>query len=129
MGLDWNMKQGLIIGCFGVWHGLEKMGLELSLKIKNRLIAKDRKLRIKGLKAYLSLNSIFSAISGIAMLIFPERLRQLFNIDDAYVFPIIGACLLLFAVFVWFVASPKLANKTLVQIITFLDILWVIGSF
>ena len=84
---------------------------------------------MKELKTYLTVNSIFSAISGIAMLVFPERLSQLFNINNAYVFPIIGGCLLLFAVFVWFVASRKLANKTLIQIITLLDILWVIGSF
>ena len=62
------------------------------------------------------------------MLIISSKLNDLFNIDNAYVFPIIGANLLVFSAFVLFVAKKQLANKTLVNIITTLDFLWVLGS-
>ena len=83
---------------------------------------------MKELKKYLTINSAFSALSGLTMLIISSKLNDLFNIDNAYVFPIIGANLLVFSAFVLFVAKKQLANKTLVNIITTLDFLWVLGS-
>lgn len=84
---------------------------------------------MKELKKYLTINSIFSAISGLTMLVLSESLNRLFNISNTYVFPILGGCLLLFAAFVWFVATRKLASKPLIKVTTILDLLWVIGSF
>ena len=83
---------------------------------------------MKELKKYLIINSTFSAVSGLAMLILSSNLNELFQIDNIYVFPFIGVNLLFFAAFVWYVSSKQLTNKTLVTTITILDILWVLGS-
>jgi hypothetical protein len=83
---------------------------------------------MKELKKYLTINSIFSAFSGTTMLLFPSKLNELFNINNAYVFPIIGANLLAFSAFVLFVSIKKPTNKTLVNTITILDLIWVLGS-
>lgn len=84
---------------------------------------------MKELKKYLTINSLFSAISGFTMLFLAGRLIELFNISNNYVFPIIGANLLFFSAFVWYVSQKQLSNKMLVNIISFLDLLWVFGSF
>ena len=81
------------------------------------------------LKKYLSINSIFSAISGLTMLLFSNKLNILFAIDNAYVFPMIGANLLLFSAIVCYVSNKQLTNKMFVNLISILDLLWVIGSF
>ncbi len=80
------------------------------------------------LKKYLSINATFSALSGLVMLLFASHLNNLFAIENIYVFPVIGANLLFFAAFVWFVSVKQLSNKTLVTTITVLDSLWVLGS-
>ncbi len=84
---------------------------------------------MKELKKYLTINSLFSAISGLTMLLFSNDLNKLFNIYNVYVFPIIGSNLLIFAAFILFVFSRQLTNKILVTTITTLDALWVLGSF
>jgi hypothetical protein len=83
---------------------------------------------MKELKKYLTINSAFSALSGMTMLLLSSRLNSLFGIDNEYIFPIIGANLLIFSVFVWYVSSKQLTNKLLVTTITVLDLLWVLGS-
>jgi len=84
---------------------------------------------MKELKKYLTINFTFSAISGLTMLLFSSNLNGLFNIDNIYIFPIIGANLLIFSAFVWYISSKQLTNKMLVATITILDLLWVLGSF
>jgi hypothetical protein len=84
---------------------------------------------MKELKKYLTINSLFSAISGFTMLLFSNKLNELFDISNTYIFPIIGANLLVFSAFVWYVSQKHLSNKMLVNIISFLDLLWVFGSF
>lgn len=81
------------------------------------------------LKKYLTINSIFSAITGLAMLIFYAHLNKFFNLNNDYVFPLIGSNLLIFSIFVWYVSNKQLTNKLLVSIITIFDWLWVFGSF
>ncbi len=80
------------------------------------------------LKKYLTLNSVFSALSGLTMLAFSSLLNDIFNIQDAYVFLVIGINLIIFSIFVWFVSSKQLGNKKLVNLICILDLLWVLGS-
>ena len=80
------------------------------------------------LKKYLSINSIFSAFSGILMSLFPEQLNAVFNVSNPYIFPIIGLNLIVFSIFVWFVSTKQLSNKILVNLISSLDVLWVLGS-
>ena len=83
---------------------------------------------MKELKKYLTINSLFSTISGLTMILFTSFLNKVFNIDNAYIFPIIGINLLGFAAYVWYVSSRQLTNKLLVKVITILDTLWVVGS-
>lgn len=83
---------------------------------------------MKQLKTYLIINSIFSAISGLIMLVFVKNLNDLFGINNAYVFPIIGVNLLVFSAFVLIVSIKQLSNRILVSTITILDLLWVLGS-
>lgn len=84
---------------------------------------------MKELKKYLAINSIFSAISGLTMILFSGNLNKLLNTDQFKYFPYIGTNLLVFAAFVWYVSRRQLTNKTLVTTITILDLLWVLGSF
>jgi hypothetical protein len=83
---------------------------------------------MKELKKYLTINAVFSAISGLTMLLLSSNLNKLFTIDNVYVFPIIGSNLLIFAAFVWFVSNRQLTTKILVTTITVLDSFWVLGS-
>jgi hypothetical protein len=83
---------------------------------------------MKTLKTYLTLNSAFSALSGLVMLLFAKQLNDIFEIRHQLVFPIIGANLLVFAMLLFWVLKKQLTNKLLIKIIITLDILWVIGS-
>jgi len=80
------------------------------------------------LKTYLSINSVFSLLSGLSMVICGKDLNAFFNISNEYVFPVIGLNLIGFSLFVWYVSRKQLANKMLVNIISGLDGLWVVGS-
>jgi hypothetical protein len=84
---------------------------------------------MKQLKKYLTINSSFSVVSGLTMLLLSKKLNELFNIANTYIFPLIGLNLIAFAAFVWYVSRKQLDNKILVSIITLLDAFWVIGSF
>lgn len=82
----------------------------------------------KELKKYLTINSIFSAASGTAMLLLPSMLNEFFNIANPYVFPMIGLNLLVFSFFVWFVSRKLLDRKNFIILISGLDALWALGS-
>lgn len=84
---------------------------------------------MKELRKYLTINAIFSAISGLTMILFSGTINQLFNIDKINIFPWVGVNLLVFALFVWFVSIKQLSNKVLVRTITVLDLFWVLSSF
>lgn len=85
---------------------------------------------MKTLKTYLRLNSAFSLLTGLLMVLTSDILIKFFNIiDDQYLFDSIGVNLIVFALFVWYVSTKQLQNVLLVKLISFLDILWVIGSF
>lgn len=88
----------------------------------------EYQIKMKELKKYLTINSIFSAICGIIMLVLSSGLNSFFNTQNEYIFPIIGLNLIIFSGFVWFVSQKQLANKILVNLISGLDALWVLGS-
>lgn len=83
---------------------------------------------LKQLKAYLFTNGIFSGLSGLILLIFTGKISNLFNILHKYVIPVIGVSLLLFALFLSYVAARQLNKTRLVDLIVILDVLWVAGS-
>jgi len=80
------------------------------------------------LKRYLLLNSAFSALSGLALLYLNTELRQLFGFENRVVLPAIGINLLIFSLIVYYVANKQLTNKSLVTLISSLDMLWVVGT-
>lgn len=80
------------------------------------------------LKKYLLLNAAFSGFSGITMLLAGKWLNSWFSITNAFVLPIIGVNLFVFAIIVWLTAQKFLHKKSLVSVITILDVCWVIGS-
>lgn len=86
---------------------------------------------MKALKTYLRINSIFSLLSGVIMAHFSDAFLIFFNIaenNNKFLFDYIGLSLILFAFFVWYVSTKQLHSIFLVKLISFLDILWVIGS-
>lgn len=103
--------------------------LPILLKMGHLTHKKLEHLEMKELKNYLTINSIFSATSGLIMLLFSRKLNELFNIQNESVFHFIGVNLILFSVFVGFVSSKYLTNRILVLTISILDTLWVLGSF
>ncbi|PCJ94773.1 MAG: hypothetical protein COA50_10290 [Flavobacteriaceae bacterium] len=63
------------------------------------------------------------------MILFSDILLTFFNrTSPSFLFDVIGLTLLVFSLFVWYVASKQLQNEVLVKLISFLDILWVMGS-
>lgn len=82
----------------------------------------------KTLKKYLTINSLFSFISGMVLLFASEPLDAFLGVVNPFVLPIIGLNLLIFAIYVWYVSHKHLHNKLLVDIINVLDALWVAGS-
>lgn len=80
------------------------------------------------LKKYLLINSCFSFICGLCMLILNLELSTFFHVSQPIIFTIIGLNLLLFAAFVLFTAMSNYYKNILVTIIIVLDALWVTGS-
>jgi hypothetical protein len=83
---------------------------------------------MKELQKYLTINSLFSAVSGLGMTLFSSTLNTFFNLSNLYILPILGINLLIFALIVGYIAQKKLHNKSLVNLISGLDGLWVVGS-
>lgn len=84
------------------------------------------------LKTYLRINSVFSLLTGVIIAHYSGALLVYFNINNVsnqYLFDIIGLNLIVFSLFVWYVSTKQLQNTFLVKLISFLDILWVLGSF
>ncbi|MBO6515791.1 MAG: hypothetical protein JJ975_04490 [Bacteroidia bacterium] len=80
------------------------------------------------LKKYLVVNAAFSGISGLTMLLLSQPMQRFFGFQNDAVFPAIGINLVLFAILVFSIANKQLKNKTLVNLISVMDFLWVIGS-
>jgi hypothetical protein len=78
------------------------------------------------LKNTLAANATFSTASGILLSIFPEKFAELFEVNNALIFRIIGVVLLFFAGFVF--SQVKKYDVKLVKFIISQDALWVVGS-
>lgn len=83
---------------------------------------------MKSLKQALLANATFSTVSGLTMLVFNTQLQEAFGFSADIVFILIGVMLLFFGSSVFFVATKMLSNTSLVKLISFLDILWVVAS-
>ena len=79
------------------------------------------------LQKSLRLNAIFSATSGIALLLFNNQINSLFETNSPATFQIIGSVLLFFALTIIYEIFKQRPLAVLWIIIQ--DFLWVIGSF
>lgn len=82
----------------------------------------------QNLKKYLTINSLFSGVCGLTMILFTVSLNDFFQIKNEYIFPVVGVNLLIFSAFVWYVSAKHLSKTILVKVITILDVFWVLGS-
>ena len=80
----------------------------------------------KLLRYTLIANSIFSAISGVVLILFDQFFVSFFAIE--YDFSQTGISLALFSVLVLYTGLRSQINNVLVWIIITMDILWVAGS-
>ena len=85
-------------------------------------------INMNELKKFLLINSFFSIACGTIMLFFSIKLNSFFNINNEFIFQVIGLSLIFFSILVYYVSLKHLRNKLLVNIISLLDAVWVIGS-
>lgn len=78
------------------------------------------------LQKYLTINAIFSTLTGIIAIAFQENIEQLFNVEPSNFFFILGILLIFFAFTI--VVEIKKQRAIPVLWITTQDMLWVIGS-
>jgi ribosome-associated toxin RatA of RatAB toxin-antitoxin module len=78
------------------------------------------------LQKHLTANAIFSTLTGIIVLVFEEKVEQIFNVEPSNFFPILGILLIIFAITI--VVEIKKQRAIPVLWITIQDMLWVIGS-
>jgi hypothetical protein len=74
------------------------------------------------MKKALGINAVFSALSGLILIVFPNRLASLFEVKGATVFWIIGVALLFFAATILY--EIKKQNKFRIAWIIVQDLLW-----
>jgi len=85
---------------------------------------------MKNLKSYLTTNFIFTGISGILILSFNESfLMDYLGLTNSTFLYFIGAGLIFFSAFIYYVIKHRFSDNKLIYIISILDSLWVLGSF
>ncbi|MGY6647291.1 hypothetical protein [Wenyingzhuangia sp. IMCC45574] len=83
---------------------------------------------MKELQKWLRVNALFSTTSAVLMIILNEKLQVFFGFRNYWVFPIIGGNLIVFAMVIFWVLKFRLHQRKWVYLITFFDVLWVLGS-
>lgn len=82
---------------------------------------------MKKLKIALTTNAIFSAISGIILILLNGQIADIFGVKNTTVFWVIGLVLIYFSITIWYEIS-KLRSLAISWIII-QDFIWVIVSF
>ncbi|GHN03011.1 hypothetical protein WSM22_45000 [Cytophagales bacterium WSM2-2] len=80
------------------------------------------------LKNVLLINGVSSGVTGVGLLLFADFFSGLFQINSVALFAGVGIFLIAFAGFVIMVALGN-TNRSKVQVIITLDILWTLTSF
>lgn len=78
------------------------------------------------LKKALQINMVFSSTSGILLILLHKQIANLFGVQNAAPFWVIGITLVYFAGTIWY-ETKKLRNKAIIWI-SIQDFLWVLGS-
>jgi hypothetical protein len=80
------------------------------------------------LKTTLLVNAISSGATGLLLALFPGMAAGIFGVSETVYFIEAGVFLILFAVFVLYVATRKPVSQRSVMMVTALDLLWVLAS-
>lgn len=80
------------------------------------------------LRRALQGNSLFSAMSGLTLLIGANAVSVFTGIESAAILTGLGVVLLLFAADLFWMTRETAVNPTFARLIIALDILWVVGS-
>lgn len=83
---------------------------------------------MKNLNKYLKINSAFSGLNGLVLLVLSDKISVLFSVHNDLFFSVIGINLIVFAIFVYYVSLKKNDKKIFVNLIITLDALWVVAS-
>jgi len=81
---------------------------------------------MNSLQKHLTANAVFSTLCGIIVLVFQEKVEQIFNVEPSNFFLVLGTLLILFALSI--VVEIKKQRAIPILWITIQDMLWVIGS-
>ncbi len=82
----------------------------------------------KKLSLALKMNAIFSAVNGVAILLFHQQIAAYINFEHPKILLAIGIVLIGFSALVYRTARASIISKQVVKFIIFQDWLWVIGS-
>lgn len=83
---------------------------------------------MKRLKFALTFNSLFSAITGLLLVIFSNYISQIFDVNQTTPFSYLGVALVLFSFLVIYISLQQPIQILPALIISFLDIIWVLAS-
>lgn len=86
------------------------------------------KVRESKLRNILKANALFSLVSGLVLILFPEDTAIKMNLTNNLPLVIIGLGLILFAAIILFISYKKSLNYQFVKSIILQDLLWVLGS-
>lgn len=78
------------------------------------------------LQKALRVNTLFSSISGIIMILLNRQIANLFGTENNTVFLIVGLILIYFAITIWYEITKQ--RKLAVLWIILQDFIWVFGS-
>ena len=81
---------------------------------------------MNALQKILTVNTLFSGVSGILIILLNQQIAYLFGTNNNTVFWIVGIGLIYFSITIWY--DVKKQRKLAVLWIIIQDFLWVIGS-
>ncbi len=81
------------------------------------------------IRGALRANAAFSVLSSLPLLLAPGAMANLLGVNaPVWVLPALAIGLLGFAAFVWWVSSREQASLKLINTVSAMDVLWVLGS-
>ncbi len=85
-------------------------------------------MRTKTLRTALVANALFSALTGVALLVFGEPIAGWIGVGTPVVHRVVGAGLIAFAGFVAWTGTRRTVDTFRAALISLADLLWVIGT-
>jgi Ca2+/Na+ antiporter len=85
-------------------------------------------MRTKTLRTALVANALFSALTGMALLVFGEPIAGWIGVGAPFVYRVLGGGLLVFAGLVGWIGTRRTVDTFRAALISLADLLWVIGT-